>query len=926
VLFLKSIDINGFKTFAEKTSLLFKPGVTAIVGPNGCGKSNIVDAIRWVLGESNARSLRGEIMEDVIFSGSDEKKPLGMAEVAITVVNDDALLPIEYAEVTIKRRLYRSGESEFFINKNSVLMRDVHELFADTGIGKPAYSIMEQGNIDVILSNKPEERMTIFEEAAGITRYKMKIRESHRKLMATDENLVRLNIIIGEVEKEFKNLEKQSDKAALYKRLKKEEIRYETLYNYERIGGLKSSLAKNNEKLSYLTKLNTELGSEVRKLNDLIKKDIDRVRNIENEIVEIKNDTYKKEAELETIASKSSHIDERIHEIDVEIEKKERQISESRERKRELESRVSGLEKGIKEVRDLIFSQEEKLKGYTREVDQQSSFLLKNTKKLQLNAGKMEEIDLKLNGLRESLKEVIDKLLNEISKVRKNFRRSEGRKGELIDEINGSIEQVRTVLRHHQTKLQDLEYSTTESGFRPLLEQLTQGVQTLGEKITQLKLNIDMVINIQDELSRAIFGRESSQSKKEQIEGRIEKLLEQLNALKNECALLDDENRKRIEKKEKFEEFVNNLRPDIARNREKEKNDSENRERLGRELERSEEYLQDIEFEIHALGERKKAFGLNLDTLSEEHQRVEKQRLLLTEKTKNQNSLIDEIVVKIQKNESEVGEKRKKAEAHSGAVDAIEIKNAELTSKIETISENFRERYGNALELYTPEETIDIKMINDKRVSTRNQIAALGQVNLMAIEEFKEVQKRYEYITAQRADLEKAKDDLNIIVSKTLESSKELFLDSFDKIRVNFNSIFKRLFGGGKTDLYLTNESNIFDTGVEIIACPPGKSLKRRSLLSGGEKSLTAIALLFSIFMVRPSPFCMLDEVDHDLDEENVIRFIKLLKEFTDTTQFIIITHNRRTIEFADIIYGVTSEQLGISKVVSLEMMEHAVE
>ncbi len=925
-MFLKSIEIYGFKTFAEKTSLFFRPGVTAIVGPNGCGKSNIVDAIRWVLGESNARSLRGEIMEDVIFSGSDDKKPLGMAEVAITVVNDDALLPIEYAEVTIKRRLYRSGESEFFINKNSVRMRDIHELFADTGIGKPAYSIMEQGNIDVILSNKPEERMTIFEEAAGITRYKMKIKESHRKLMATDENLVRLNIIIGEVEKEFRNLEKQSEKAILYKELKKEEVRYETLYNYERIQDLKSLVLKNHEKLTYLRKLKTELGSEIKKLNDLIRKDIDRVRKIENEIVEIKNDTYKKEAELETIASKSSHIDERIHEIDIEIEKKELQISESRERKRELESRVSGLDKSIKEVRDLILSQEEKLKGYIDEVDQQSSFILKNTKKLELNGEKKEEIDLKLIQLRESLKEAIDKLLNEISKIRVSFRGSETRKNELIEEINGSIDKIQTVLRHHRTKLQDLEYSTTESGFTPLLEQLTEDVQALSEKMTQLKLNVNTVISLQNELSRAIFGRESSQSKKEQIEVKIEKLLKQLGALKKESTFLDNENRKSLEKKEKFEEFVNNLRPDIARNREKEKNDSENRERLGRELERSEEYLQDIEFEIRALKERKKAFRANIDTLSKKYQKVEKERLLLTEKTKNQNSLIDEIVVRIQNNESRVGEKRKRAEEHVAAIEAIEIKNAELTSKIETISETFKERYGKALELFEPEESFDIKTINDKRVSIRNQIAALGQVNLMAIEEFKEVQKRYEYLSAQKADLEKAKDDLNIIVSKTLESSKELFLDSFDKVRINFNSIFRRLFGGGKTDLYLTNESNIFDTGVEIMACPPGKSLKRRTLLSGGEKSLAAIALLFSIFMVKPSPFCMLDEVDHDLDEENVIRFIKLLKEFTDTTQFIIITHNRRTIEFADIIYGVTSEQLGISKVVSLEMMEPAVE
>ena len=315
-MFLKSIDIYGFKTFAEKTSLLFRPGVTAIVGPNGCGKSNIVDAIRWVLGESNARSLRGEVMEDVIFSGSDERKSLGVAEVSLTIVNDDALLPIEYSEVTVKRRLYRSGESEFFINKNPVRLRDIHELFADTGIGKSSYSIMEQGNIDVLLSNRPEERMLIFEEAAGITRYKMKIRESHRKLSATEENLVRLDLIINEVKKEYRNLERQAEKARMYKKLKSEEIEYERLYNYTRVQSLQSQVSKHNERLEKLKGEKEKLEAEVASLNKKIKGSIEKVRKIEGDIMGIRNEIYKREAALETIDSKVGHAGERIQEIE----------------------------------------------------------------------------------------------------------------------------------------------------------------------------------------------------------------------------------------------------------------------------------------------------------------------------------------------------------------------------------------------------------------------------------------------------------------------------------------------------------------------------------------------------------------------------------------------------------------------------------
>ena len=245
---------------------------------------------------------------------------------------------------------------------------------------------------------------------------------------------------------------------------------------------------------------------------------------------------------------------------------------------------------------------------------------------------------------------------------------------------------------------------------------------------------------------------------------------------------------------------------------------------------------------------------------------------------------------------------------------------------MDTIIENFRERYSITLELFKPEKEIDIKSINEERERIKRELSSIGQVNLIAIEEFKEVKKRYEYLTAQKKDLEKAREDINVIVAKTVKISTELFLDTFEKIKTNFNGLFRRLFNGGRTDLYLTDDSNIFEAGVDMFACPPGKSLKRKSLLSGGEKSLTAISLLFAVFMVKASPFCMLDEVDHDLDEENLIRFLRLLKEFTDTTQFIIITHNRRTIEFADVLYGITSEEAGVSKVVSLDLMEQAVE
>ncbi len=925
-MFLKSIDVYGFKTFAEKTSLFFKPGVTAIVGPNGCGKSNIVDAIRWVLGESNARSIRGEVMEDVIFSGSDERKPLGVAEVALTIVNDDALLPIEYSEVTVKRRLYRSGESEFFINKNPVRLRDIHELFADTGIGKPAYSIMEQGNIDVLLSNKPEERMLIFEEAAGITRYKMKIRESHRKLTATDENLVRLDLIINEVKRDYHNLEVQAEKARIYKKLKTEEIEYERLFNYERVRGLRSQVVKNDERLKKLTGARKELTAEVNAINKRVKADIERVRKIEGEIMGIRNEIYKMEAAIETINSKVRHTGERIHEIEDEIVKKQNIIVDSRERQKTLERRVGEIEKNLVEIQQLKKSQEEKLGSYLSEVEHLGELIERNGERIQNNLDSIHELEGRLGELREELSGVIDRLIHEIDEVKGRFSGKEKRKNELVERIHGSLQRIESILKYHGAKLQDLEYSASEKGFKPLVQELQSELEGLMKRVIELKGDFETVMGIQDDLSRVLFGKGSPHAKKQELENEIDALLRKQGELKGENETLAGENRSNGEKKEKFEELIGGLRPEIAANSVQEENCIENLHRLRGEFEKSKESLQDTKFEIDTMQERAGTLQVEIDRLSEERREKEKKKTALAEKTKQQNMLIERILREIQRHESQAEKKNQKIEENNSNIETLEIKNAQLTSKIESVFESFKERYSQSLELFKPDREIDLKRINEKRVEIRNEIAALGQVNPMAIEEFDEIRKRYEYLSAQRADLDKAKEDLNAIVEKTLTTSKDLFMESFEKVQNNFNSIFRRLFNGGKTDLFLTNEANIFDTGVEILAYPPGKSPKRRSLLSGGEMSLTAIALLFSIFMVKPSPFCMLDEVDHDLDEENVVRFLKLLKEFTDTTQFIIITHNRRTIEFADVIYGVTSEQLGVSKVVSLELMEQAVE
>jgi len=925
-LFLKSLDILGFKSFASKTSLTFKPGVTALVGPNGCGKSNVVDAIRWVLGEANARSLRGEVMDDIIFAGSESQKPLGMAEVGMTIVNDDGLLPIDFSEVNIKRRLYRSGESEFLINNNAVRLKDIQELFADTGIGKASYSVMEQGNIDSLLSNRPEERMYIFEEASGITRYKMRIKDSFRKLTATEENINRLSLVISEVEKEYKNLERQAQKAGEYKALKQKEIECETLYNYHRVKELKERAEKNDEALKRLLERKNTLAKAIEAIEASMREHVGKVKQIENEIVEIRSDIFKRDAEIEALNSKSSHVRDRVSEIESEIEKRQKLLKKAEDGKKALADRIAANETEMESIISLLETQEEKHRQYSEETARINGRIEENKKKLADTTTRIEKTGQALLGLREELKGVVDRLLKEIDGIKARGRADERKKRELITRIDEAVAALDSALMQHKKKLEDLRYAAEKSHTSDLVDMLSGEAEGLRSKLSDLKSDMATVIAMQDELSRAVFGEKSYHSKKEQVERNIELMLAEEGELKKDIVRLNRELNEDGKRRDEFVSLTHRLTTEIARNREKKRSLAGSAGMLKSQLEKSEESLEDLLFDLEKLAERKTGFEKDVGVLQGKRSEVEQAKRELSEATKSNNVLIERMVAKIQEMESKMTRQRAEQEKVNGQIDKIELSNAEIRSRIDTIQETFNENYGVALELFEPEEPVEIQAVCEERVAVKERIRVLGQVNLIAIEEFKDVKKRYEYLVSQKEDLLAAKKDVNDLIADTIQYSNDMFRECFEKIQHNFQNIFKRLFNGGKTQLYLTNDGDIFNTGVEITACPPGKTLRRRSLLSGGEKGLTAVSLLFAIFMVRPSPFCILDEVDHDLDEENIMRFIKLLKEFTDTTQFIIITHSRRTIEFADVIYGITAEQVGVSKVVSLDLVEHAVE
>jgi len=924
-LFLKSLELYGFKTFAERTKLIFKPGVTAIVGPNGCGKSNIVDALRWVLGESNARSLRGEIMNDIIFAGSDTVKPMGMAEVEVVLANEDNLLPIEFSEISIKRRLYRSGESEYFINKKNVRLRDIQELFADTGIGKTAYSIMEQGNIDMLLSNRPEDRMIVFEEAAGITRYKTRIKESYRKLNATDENLIRLDLIINEVDKEYKSLERQAEKARKYKELKNSEIEYEKLYTYMRIKHYEGQKSKIDSDLSKYMDEKDDLLKQKVDLEKKIEQRIKAVRDEESKIVDIKNNIYRLESEINSINSRIKHLRDRVGDFEVQLSGKKGFLEQLVEKRHTINIEIEKLKKEINATTEIIKSQEEKINNYRKEIDFLDKKINSLVEERKSNNHTINEVTNRLSELRQDLKSAIDNLLKELDNVKMKLVKSEKEKNKSVENVHQYLNKIYSEIDRYKVRIGDIELLSSENHINTFIKEFMESLDKMKDYVDTLKSNFESVFTIQENITQMIFGKEGIHTQKEKIEGQVEELVKREEDLKKRGVEIQSEIENNMARKEEFIKLYNKLNPELARNKEKLAHLKNSLERNYKDLQINDDAIQDTKFDIENLKNKIENFNQDIKKLLEESKEVELKRSRLSDSTKDHNKLIDGILKEINSYESQLEKLKSKIDSITVKISDLEKRETELSIRIKSLAENFNESFNEPLEFYHPQTNISIDEIKQRRDSVKEQIRGLGHVNLLALEELSDVKKRYDYLILQKEDLLNAKKDLDLLVSKTMEVSKKQFIDNLARIKDNFDKIFKRLFNGGKTDLYLTNSNDIFNSGIEFVAIPPGKRMNKKTLLSGGEKTLTAIALLFSIFIVKPSPFCFLDEVDHDLDEENIVRFLNLLKEFTDTTQFVIITHNRRTMEFADIIYGVTAEQPGVSKVVSLDMVEKAV-
>ena len=977
-MYLKQIRISGFKSFADKVNIELKPGITGIVGPNGSGKSNIVDAVRWVLGEQSVKSLRGDAtMTDVIFSGSKKRNPMSSASVTLVFDNTDHSLKVDYTEVSIKRTIYKTGENEYYLNNEKVRLKDILDLLLDSGSAKESFSIISQGDIAEVLNAKPEDRRVIFESAAGVLKYKKRKIEAEKKLDKTHDNIDRINDIINELEMQIEPLKKQSEDATLYLDTKKElesievslivddidkinkeyvesKSKIETLNkdiislstisstNDANLSKMKSSLStlndtlyKKQEELVKITSLTEKLNGEKNIIGERKKYEVDDVK-LHNNIISLKEeelklnnnkdvlnneinnlklelDSYNKE--ITTVTGSFNNLINKKNDKNIKYNNFTKIVTNNEYKINVLENTIDNNDTfsfavknvlnntrltGICDALGNIINTNEK---YATALDvalgASSSFIITETEKDAENAikflkdnslGRVTFFPLNiiegkyidnntLNTLKNS-KGFIDIMSNIVTynDSYKNIVLNQLGNIILVDNMKNANELGKII--NHRYRIVTLDGEILHIG-----GSLTGGINKKNGSIVLDKMELEKLLketnNLKENMRTISLELTSYEEeldkltmKKDALNRKIIYLSEIINIKTNELNEINN----------KYDEIINNI------------NGTNNI--LSNNISKEEEEVLNKYYEALLL---KDNLTIEINVIS-----------------KNIKELSDEINTvehDVKVSGSEYYKKQTELKNLEVKVGKFDVK---LDTLLNSLTENYNLTYDKAKRDFTL--IMDEEVARNKVNEYKSIINNLGIVNIGAIEEYKRVKERYEFLINQKNDLFKAENTLLEIIKEMDEVMSSEFITTFKKIEVEFKNVFKELFGGGEAYLKLVDPDNILQTGIEISALPPGKKLTSISLLSGGEKALTAISLLFAILRVRPVPFSILDEVEAPLDEANVDIFGKFVKKMEDKTQFIIITHKKKTMEYANVLYGITMQESGVSKLVSVRL------
>ncbi len=1233
-MYLKGLTVLGFKSFADKTTLNFLPGVSAIVGPNGCGKSNVSDAVRWVLGEQSAKALRGSEMADVIFNGTDSRKPLGMAEVSLTISDVDgehlkaAGIPVEFNEVTVTRRVFRDGASEYFINKTPCRLKDIQQLFMGTGVGRSSYSIMAQGNITQIISSKPEDRRMVFEEAAGITKFKAQKKESLRKLEHTEQNLLRVQDLIREVKRQIGSLQRQAGKARRYKQLMQELQHLDTQLARHHFDVLQGEIS---ERQTAADKLRVEIetySADVQCGEDEVLQLRAALAGLEDKIIEAQQQGGEVRSQIERHEARVHYNDERLRELDAQNAKALSEITQTEERQmaaeqeaagiatrlqtsqsaldqhrsalqerrdslqkiegelinrqdalREIQSKAFGTGQQLSRVRNEINSLDlqkqgnvvrlEKLGAEKVQLTEERSRLEARLHEFAANAeaeklgvqtsrGTVEERQKRLRDLQQELNQAgqaLDVIIRQQAEKRSRLavldqlqtayegfsagavaalKSTDGVLGSLTDKIRvpdqyitaieaalgsqlqviltqtsdtaeriladlsthkrgrasiaafdlreapatpanlaeGGASPVSVVLQLQRDPTASappalpgvgaLEIIEADASVRPLLEGLLNRTRivptlaaatvawretrggfdfvTLGGEVlnchgiytggagngngsgksaasvlgrkNQISELESALVQLQEQVAEASRSKGALHSEQTALQASLQQAQSDLRNQEVAIATRQGEFNALQSSLKSLQQKIETVGYETTRLTAQEEEGKRKREALALQigdLESSEQALQRQLAELAsgldelrqqreganaaltetkvslaaeeqlcvsfrqqhgALQHRLRELGQSLLHLRQQTASfVTRRGQHIAESADSQSAIeslqhdrdqingrLAEFAGRKETQESEISgregnlrDQRRRLTEIQQQRTTIEVELAQKNMAVENLRQRIMEKYQLKLEdvrsecititdasegppkiqTLTPEEmaasgtATDWDQVTEQVDSLLQRVEEMGPVNLVAIEEYEEIEQRHQFLTTQNDDLVKAKEQLLDVINRINGQTREMFTETFLKIRENFRNLFIEIFGGGKADLIMVDEGDVLESGIDIVARPPGKQLQSISLLSGGEQTMTAVALLFSIYQVKPSPFCILDELDAPLDESNINRFIRVLQRFIEHSQFIIITHNKRTIGMADVLYGVTMQEHGVSKIVSVKFHKH---
>jgi len=920
------MEIFGFKSFADRARIEFTPGITALLGPNGCGKSNVVDALKWVLGEQASKSLRADKMEDVIFNGTEGRKALNVAEVTLTIGNEDNHLALDLPEIAIKRRLYRSGESEYFINNASVRLKEVRELFYDTGVGKSAYSVMEQGRIDQILSTKPEERRYLFEEAAGITKFRARGQEAERRLEKTEENIRSLEGILGEVRRTWEVLKKQCEKTNIYRTLRQEIFvlekdqvidRLRTLYlDRDRLHGRveKKNLEKDGAK------------SHLEALNKALEGDLGEVSRLEAQLITLQKELYEAEMARTGLENQVGLQKERQRQLGEDLARGQAQAQSIKDKVGTLESERSARVADQQALTASLVACQANIVDFDTAIETARSTVGANDQARQRVESRLETLETEDVRLQDALREVTDTLVRQLDQRLKDEGFAWHKLPHLTGEMEGALEALRILLQGRRELLSSVAVAgKVPGGDLPIF--WGQLSTALGEALAHLATFESGWETYKKAVPRFLEDFLSPDG----IITQRRALEDQLALTRNESKSLKEETRRLLEENSRLAELIEGYRKNLedlklaeVRMQTQRTAADEAVGRLNRDL-AEQAVLASANAADHEalLGKQTaalagiEALGLQItERLGREHLMREQRALLESNLGSRNQALIGR--------QKELRDGQERLAVLQAEGETLQVHAAEIGAEIKSVFDAFRDKHSVELSEYEAEirgPGIDRGDLREHLGKKREELRSLGQVNLMAVEEFAEIDERHGFLNQQLGDLKKAREDLHQVTKEIKRESALLFAETFAQIKENFNLMFRRLFGGGRAELRLTDPDHVLESGIEMLCQPPGKKLESINLLSGGEKSMTAVALLFATFQVKPSPFCILDEIDAALDESNVGRFVSMLGEFASKSQFVVITHNKKTVTGASTMIGVTMESPGISKIIAVRLM-----